>query len=171
MMKRILIALAVLALLIPHAWVGPSVAADQATPEEVYHQVVAAAEFLARHGEAGLVEFKKAKGRFVWKDAYVWVTRCENNTCFPNPKANYIGLVVKEYKCHRTDKFFVLELCEKMKKHPEGAWSEYWWTPPKAEEPQRRVSFMKAVPGQPYQVIAGTYAEKITLAELNQLIR
>jgi hypothetical protein len=150
---------------------GPSLAADKATPQEVYDQVVAAAEYLARHGEAGLAEFKKSKGRFVWKDAYVWVTRCQNNTCLPSPRAEYIGLVAKEYKCHRTDKFFVLELCDKITQRPKGAWSEYWWTPKQAAEPQRRVSFMKPVPGLPYQVIAGTYAEKITLAELNQLIK
>ena len=70
--------------------------AEKATPQEVYAKVVEATHFLAAAGEKGLKEFENPRGKFVWKDAYVGVTRCQKNYCFPSPKSRDIGLTISK---------------------------------------------------------------------------
>ncbi|MEA3223454.1 MAG: calcium:proton antiporter, partial [Thermodesulfobacteriota bacterium] len=51
-------------------------AGDKATPKEVVQKVRTAADFLSKAGKPGLPEFNDPKGRWVWKDTYVWVLDC-----------------------------------------------------------------------------------------------
>jgi hypothetical protein len=151
------------------SYAGSEMVTSKATPKEVYEKVAEAANYLARYGEGGVKELQNPDGRFVWKDTYVMVVECEVNSCFPNPKADYVGMSLKKYKCYRTKKFYVLELCNKVEANPRGAWTEYWWPKPGYDQPQRRISFMMQVPDQPYQVISSTYDDNTSLENLDKI--
>ena len=75
--------LTILILLLPAmAFAGSEMVTGKATPQEVYDKVVEAAQYLAQNGEEGLKEFRNPAGKFVWKNAHVWVTQCESaNRC------------------------------------------------------------------------------------------
>jgi hypothetical protein len=151
------------------AYGGSPVATNKATPQEVYDKVVEAAGFLSKAGKDGLKEFEKPQGRFVWKNSYVWVTECEGIYCSLGPQSQLSGLGISKVKCYKTGKFYILILCDRVQANPRGAWVEYWWPKPGLEKPQRKVSFMKQVPGQPYQVVAGIFDELTTLEQLNRI--
>lgn len=162
--------LAILIILLPSAALAQSeLATGKATLQEVYTKVSEASRFLSETGAKGLQEFENPRGRFVWKNTYVWATQCEKNYCLPGPKSKDIGLNFSEIKCYKTGKFYILELCDKVIDHPEGAWVEYWWPRPGFDKPQRKVSFMRQVPGTPYQVVSEIYDESTPLADLNKL--
>ncbi|CAB5094700.1 hypothetical protein D3OALGA1CA_5398 [Olavius algarvensis associated proteobacterium Delta 3] len=143
----------------------------RAAPLEVYEKVREAARYLSEAGEAGLKEFENPRGRFVWKNAFVWVTQCDELYCLPGPKANNIGINISKAKCYQTGKLYILNLCFEAKDNPNGAWVEYWWPKQGYEKPQRRVSYMRQVPGTPYQVVAGTFDDQTSLDALNDLIK
>ena len=150
-------AMVLAALLFPILLHPPSsVAADKATPQEVYDKVVEAAGFLSRTGSDGLKEFEKPNGKFVWKDSYVWVTECDGIYCSIGPESQLSGLGISKVKCYKTGKFYILILCDRIKDNPHGSWVEYWRPRPGAEKPERRISFMMQVPGKPCQVVAGS---------------
>ena len=64
---------------------------------------------------------------------------------------------------------YVLELCNKVRANPKGAWTEYWWPKPGYDQPQRRISFIMQVPDQPYQVISSTYDDNTSLENLDKI--
>jgi hypothetical protein len=144
-------------------------AEETATPAEAYTMCQKASAFLSKEGKRGLKEFEKSNGAFVWKDSHVWVTKCEENTCLPSPENKYIGLNMATKKCLVTGKLYVLDLCDKLKINQKGAWTEYWWPRSGFEGPQRRISFMLQVPGQPYQVVAGAFDATVTLKQLYKI--
>jgi len=162
--------LIILMLLLPGAAFGQAeLVTGKATVREVYAKVSEASRFLSQKGAKGLSEFENPKGKFVWKDTYVWVTQCEQNYCLPGPKKNDIGLDLSHVKCYKTGKYYILELCDKVTDHPDGAWVEYWRPRPGFSEPQRKVCFMKQVPGTPYQVVSEIFNDQTSLAELNKI--
>ena len=162
--------LTILILLLPAVgFAGSEMVTGKATPREVYHKVVEAAQYLAKTGEDGLKEFRNPSGKFVWKNAHVWVTQCEKNFCLPSPKSKDIGLNLSKMKCYKTGKFYILDLCSDAMYNPRGAWIEYWFPRPGYDKPQRKVSFMMPVSGMRYQVVSGIYDETTTLAELNKI--
>lgn len=142
----------------------------QATPQEVYGKVVEAAQFLSQTGEPGLKEFEKTGNRFVWKNSYVWITKCEENYCLPSPKTRQLGLI-SETRCLVTGKLYILELCFLANRSPGGAWIEYWQSRAGFDKPQRKISFMKQVPNIPYQVVSDIYDETTPLEDLNQFVK
>lgn len=159
-----------LLLLLPSAALAQSeFVTGKATPEEVYRKVVEAAQFLADNGEAGLKEFEKSRHRFVWKNTYVWVAKCEDNYCLPSPQRRKLGLI-SENRCLKTGKLYILELCFMSGRHRAGAWIEHWQSRPGFTEPQRKISFMKQVPDSPYQVVSGIYDPDTPLQKLNQML-
>jgi hypothetical protein len=166
-----MIKITVLAILLFPALIFAGSRADtnKATPKEVYNKVTEAATFLSKAGKGGLKEFEKRQGRFVWKDSYVWVTECEGIYCSLGPESQLVGLGISKVKCYKTGKFYILILCDRIKDKPNGAWVEYWWPKPGMEKPQRRISFMMQVPGQPYQVVAGIFDEATTLDALERI--
>jgi type III secretion system FlhB-like substrate exporter len=165
--KRLLL---LLALAVPYwVWAQSDMVTGRATPLEVYQKVAEAAQFLAKSGEKGLKEFENPRGRFVWKDTFVWVTECEKNYCLPTPKSQDLGLSLSQMKCHQTGKLYILGLCDDMAAHPEGAWVEHWQPRPGFEQPQRKVSFMMQVPNSPYQVVSDIFDDTATLEQLNKI--
>ena len=153
-MVRVLLCL----LLLPSAlWAQSEMVTGKATPTEVVQKVREAARYLSERGDKGLKEFEKPRGRFVWKDTFVWVTECEQNYCLPNAKSQDIGLNLTQMKCQQTGKLYVLSLCDDLAAHPRGAWIEHWQPRAGFKDPQRKVSFMQQVPNSRYQVTAEIY--------------
>ena len=143
----------------------------RATPLEVYEKVSEAAQYLTEAGRTGLKEFQNPEGRFVWKSSYVWVTQCDELYCLAGPKSNDIGVNLSKAKFYQTGKLYILNLCFEAKDNPNGAWVEYWWPKPGHDKPPRRVSYMRQVPGTPYQVVAGTYDDATSLEKLNEMLQ
>ncbi len=54
-----------------------ALAADPATPEEIYENVLKGVKVLQALGAEGLPAFNDPKGEFVWKDTYVQVYECD----------------------------------------------------------------------------------------------
>lgn len=163
------LALLAVILLPTAAWGQSEWVTGKATAREVYEKVTEAARFLAENGEQGLETFEQGKGRFAWKDTYVFVTQCEEFYCLPNAKSKEIGLQYSKAKCHLTGKLFILYLCGEIQDNPNGAWTEFWWPRPGFDRPQRKVAFMKPVPNTDYQVVADTFDDTTSLEDLNRL--
>jgi len=140
-----------------------------ATTREVYEKVTEAAAFLSKNGESGLSEFQNPKGRFVWKNTYVEVTKCADNICLPTHKSTDIGLNLLRLKCYVSGKFYIIDLCTEAMHKPKGAWIEYWYPRAGFDKPQRRVGFMMPAAGTDYQAAAGVWDDSTTLEELNKL--
>jgi len=151
------------------AYAGPDAATSEATPQEIHEKVVEAANFLSKAGIAGLAEFENPQGKFVWKNSYVWVTECKGIYCSLGPKSKLVGMGISKVKCYETGKFFILELCDKIENNPSGGWVEYWWPKSGMEKPQRKISFMMQVPGQPYQVVAGAFNKSTPVEDLSKI--
>lgn len=157
-------------LLLPAAAQGQSEwATGNASAREVYEKVTEAAQFLAETGEQGLAEFENPQGRFAWKNTYVFVTQCEEFFCLPNAKSKEIGLQYSKAKCHLTGKLFILYLCGEVQGNSTGAWTEFWWPRPGFDKPQRKVAYMRPVANTAYQVVADTFDDTTSLAELNRM--
>ncbi len=168
MLRRIVVFGLVVSFLV---FVGVSVlrAEEKATPQEVIQKVQEAAKFLAEKKEAGLEEFNKKNGRWVWKDTYVFVFNCEKGTAAAHPiKPKLVGKNLLGVKDIKGNLFFV-QLCEVAKK-PKGGWVEYWWPKPGEKTPSRKITYILQVEGTPYQVGAGVYDDTISLDELNKML-
>lgn len=159
----------------------PAVAQDPATPEEVIAKVHDAATFLAKEGKAGLTTFDQAESRFVWKDTYVFVLECAADKTVAHPEAGTRGITLSEVQ-DKAGTLFGPLLCAAAER-ASGGWVEYMWPKPVTDdadksasvayeaEPSRKVSYVLAVPEQPYQVGAGIYNETLTVEELDNLAK
>ena len=168
-MRRLLLLLILVVFMPGMALAQSEMVTGKATLQEVYQKVSEAAQFLEKFGEKGLKEFENPRGRFVWKDTFVWVTECEKNYCLPTPKSQDLGLSLSQMKCHQTGRLYILGLCDDMAAHPEGAWVEHWQPRPGFDQPQRKVSFMMQVPNSPYQVVSDIFDDAATLEQLNKI--
>ncbi len=148
-----------------------ALAAEKATPAEVYEMVLKAAEVIEQLGEEGLSAFMQ-KGEFTWKDSYVFVFNCSKLELAAHPNNKLIGLNMSKLWDKNKDKskrkLHVVELCQRST-NPNGAWVEYYWEKLGETEPARKISFIIKVPGQPYEVSAGIYDDSMTLEELQAL--
>lgn len=157
----------------------PALAAETATPEEVVAKVKAAAAYLAKEGEAGLATFDKLDSEFVWKDTYVFVYDCADDVIAAHPVAESRGVSISGLRGGDGEAFGIA-LCDAAKK-PGGSWIEYQWRRPLGETSTeglaysgdyvRKVSYMLAVDGTPYEVGAGIFDDKTTLESLDALVK
>lgn len=158
---------------------SPAPAEDaQATPEEAIVKVRAAAAHLAEHGEAGLATFDKADSPFVWKDSYVFVFDCPGDVIAAHPVAESRGASISGLRGGDGGAFGIA-LCAAAEK-PGGSWAEYRWRRPAGEtgtddlayggDYVRKVSYMLAVEGTPYQVGAGIFDQTTSLEDLDALL-
>jgi hypothetical protein len=148
----------------------PALAEESATPQEAYARVVSAAAYLSKTGEDGIEALGDADKGFVWKDSYVWVARCESNSCIPNPKSKAARLQITEAKCFKTGKLYILDLCDRVDE-PGGAWTVYYRQNPQTKKAQRMAAYMRQVPGQPFQVIASVIDDHTPVADLEKISR
>lgn len=145
-------------------------AAESATPEEIVGKVQEAAAMVADKGEEGLQELDKKESPWVWKDTYVFAYNCDDRTVAAHPmSAALIGKSFDEIKDKKGNAFFDA-LCEAGKKD-KGGWVEYWWSKPGEEGDFRKISYAYQVKGTPYQVGAGIYDDKVTVDELNAMLK
>lgn len=129
-----------------------------------------AAEFLARAGSPGLAEFNDPRGRWAWKDSYVFVFECGPKPMLlahVNPKL--VGIPMA-----RLTDLAGQDLGEKFCatiERPGGGWVEYRW--PKVQRgeqrPARKISFVLRTPGYGYGVGAGIYDETSNLESLERI--
>lgn len=151
---------------------------DEVTPQEVLAKVREAAAYLEKSGAAGLATFDRAQSDFVWKDTYVFVFDCAADVIVAHPVTSK-GLTISTLK-DVNGRPFGTELC-KAAEQAGGGWTEYAWPKPVkaadgrqlgyAAAPSRKVSYILAVPGQPYQVGAGDYDDTLTLDQLGALLK
>jgi len=158
---------------------GPAAADDgHATPEEVVGKVRAAADYLAKEGEAGLATFDSARSLFVWKDSYIFVYDCPGDVIAAHPVAESRGISISGVRGGDGGAFGIA-LCAAAEK-PGGSWVEYWWQRPVGEvdtddlaysgDHVRKISYMLAVDGTPYSVGAGIFDETTSLKDLQALL-
>ena len=141
---------------------------EKAGPEEVVSKVHKAAALLAAKGDAGLDVIRDASSEFSWKDTYIFVVNCDADEVMANPAfPDRQGGDIKQHTDY-DGKQYGLELCATAKQ-PGGGWLEYVWPRPGGGEPSRKISFVKSVDGQPYQVGAGIYDETVSFEELAEL--
>lgn len=151
---------------------------DRATPEEVIAKVQAAAGYLETEGEAGLSLFDEAETDYVWKDSYVFAWDCAADKVVAHPVPANRGLKLSTIK--DIDGTALGPLLCAAAERPHGSWAEYSWPravhPTGADnleysgKPERKVTYMLSVGGQPYQVGAGIIDDTHTLPELDALV-
>jgi len=165
------------ALAVGLATTAVAAADDGVTPEEVIAKVREAAAYLAKEGAAGLPAFEAEGSPFVWKDTYVFVYDCARDVIVAHPVPASRGLSVTGLE-GADGKPYGAALCAAAEK-PGGSWGEYVWPKPVVgadgtlsytDDAFRKVAYMLAVEGQPYEVGAGIYNDPMTLGELDALV-
>jgi len=132
--------------------------ADSATKEEVIAKVKEAAAMITDQGQdAAFKEINNKKGKFVWKDTYVFVFDLEGTLVARAFRQhaignNYINLKDKS----NPPKQMVKEMVDVAKGIGEG-WVEYMWYKPEGETLSKKISYIYRVPGQNLLVGAGIY--------------
>jgi hypothetical protein len=141
---------------------------DKATAQEVVEKVRQAANTLSQSGEAGLAQFDKKEGPWVWKDTYIFVFDCVKATIAAHPiRPDLIGKDTTGLRGTKGTEFFP-KLCQATKT-PSGVWVEYWWPKPGETRGSRKVSYGLKAGDTPYIVGAGIYDDKTAIADLKKL--
>ena len=130
-----------------------------ATTEEVYNLVIQAHAVVKELGEESFSAFNDPKGEFVLKDTYVVVIQCPSLTVTHPFVESARGMDMAKFPWFPT-------MCEAAK-DPNGKWMEMTWPKPGETTPSRKLSFILAVEGTPYQLSAGIYSDEETVDELN----
>ncbi len=150
----------------------PALAEEKATADEIVTKVKEAAAYIAKEGDKAIAEFQDIKSAWAWKDTYIFVLKCSEQTAaahMASPKmvgADQSGLADKR------GNYFFLQFCDVAEANPEkGGWVEYWWPKKDQTEPSRKVSYVLQVPGQPFQVGAGVYSDDATADQLNARLK
>jgi hypothetical protein len=142
---------------------------EKTTPLEVIERVRRAAAFLAKTGEAGLVEFQDRKGQWVWKDTYIFVLNSHTGCTVAHPVApKEVGVKFAEVKDSKGTRFFLRGT--EVSQRPQGGWFEYWWPKPGETTSSRKISYMLKIPNTPYHLGAGVYDDHLSIAELEMLL-
>ncbi len=144
-------------------------AGEAATPAEVVEKVKAAAEFLAKSGESGLVEFNDPRGRWAWKDTYIFVLDCSKEEMIAHINSKLIGVKLLNF-IDKNGRYLGYDLCAEAM-NPKGGWTEYWWPKAGSTNPERKISYILKVPGQSYEVSAGIYNPTMSLKQLNDMLK
>lgn len=135
-----------------------------ATPNEVVCRVQQAATELSQQGEAGLAEFKKPDGKWVWKNSYMFVMDCDANKIVAHPFPELLNNNQQLTKFMEKRK----KLCE-TGQLPAGGWLSYLWSEPTALQVLHKTTYVKSVKNTSYQIAAGIPDSGIPLEELNKL--
>jgi signal transduction histidine kinase len=125
---------------------GIAAAAEKGTPEEAKALVKKAVAYMQEVGkEKALAEFNNPKGKFVYKDLYVWATAMDGtNLSHPYTPA-LIGKNMYNLK-DADGKLFVQERIAQVKAKGSGT-IEYRWTNQNTKKVELKVAYFEAVPG------------------------
>lgn len=165
-MKRVKIALTAICFL----FTTNVYAADTATPEEIYENVLKGVEVLQALGADGLPAFNDPKGEFSWKDTYVQVYQCDAHKIVGHVNPALLEWTPEKFDSIKDKKGNPITkmICD-ASKNPSGDWVEYWWPKAGETEASRKITFVIQVPDQPYQVSAGIYDDAMSLQELKSI--
>lgn len=169
MVKKVFV-FCMMVLIIP-AFFSSVQAQDKVTPKELIKKVRQGAEFLAKKGEAGVDEFNKEDGRFVWGNTYLYLSECSKSTCAAHPyKPELVGKDLSNLQDPKGN-YFALEICMVSKESPDkGGWIKYWWPKPGESEPSQKFAYVKKAKDTPYTVIGGFWSQDYTLEELKGML-
>lgn len=138
-------------------------AADAATADEVVAKVKEAAADLKTGGDAALAAYNDPKGKWAWKDTYVFVMDCTAGVMSAHPNEKVKGMKLADLKA-KDGKELGTALCAAAAKGAHGGWVEYMWTKPGAEGNFRKVSYVLS--GGKYAAGAGIYDDAMTIPQL-----
>lgn len=145
---------------------------NAATPEEVVTRVLEATRLLHDKGKAAYAEFNDPRGRWVWKDSYVFIYNCDKNEMVAHPlRPDLVGRPLMQIKDDHNKPIFK-ELCTAGNK-PMGGWVEYVWPKPGQGQTFRKITYAhKADVALDYgvQVGAGVYNDDASVEELTRLL-
>ena len=170
MLKKVFIC-CLMVLIIP-AFVSSVQAKDKVSPQELIKKVRQGAKFLTEKGEAGVDEFNKKDGRFVWENSYLYLSECSKSTAAAHPyKPELVGKDLSNLQDPKGN-YFALELCMVSQESPEkGGWIKYWWPKPGESEPSQKFAYVIKAEGTPYTVVGGFWSQDYTLEELNGMLQ
>jgi len=140
---------------------GAVSAEEKATKEECIAMTKAASIMLEADKEAGIKEIGNPKGKFVWKDSYVFLMdKSGKMLAHPfNPellqKDNLLGETDKN---HVKPKKIFVEFLDVAFNNGEG-WVDYKWPKPKSKVPSNKFTFIHRVGWTDMFVGAGTYSK------------
>jgi len=132
--------------------------ADKATKDEVIAKVKEASTMITSEGQdAAFKEINNKKGKFVWKDTYVFVIDLEGTMLARAFRQQGIGMNLMDWK-DKSDspRYPIKEMVDLAKDKGEG-WVEYMYPKPKEEAPSKKISYIYRVPGKNLFVGAGIY--------------
>jgi cytochrome c len=136
--------------------VSVAMAGEKGTPAEAKALVKKAVAFMKEVGkEKALAEFNNPKGKFIYKDLYVWATAMDGtNLSHPYTPA----LVGKNmYNLKDADgKLFVQERIEIAKAKGKGS-IEYRWVNQQTKKVEKKEAYFEVVPGMDLFVNCGYY--------------
>jgi signal transduction histidine kinase len=138
------------------ASVNVAMAAGKGTAAEAQALVKKAVAYMKEVGkEKALAEFNNPKGRFIYKDLYVWATAMDGtNLSHPYTPA-LIGKNMYNLK-DADGKLFVQERIEIAKTKGKGS-IEYRWVNQETKKVERKEAYFEVVPGMDLFVNCGYY--------------
>jgi cytochrome c len=143
MMKKFLVLIMTISLL---GSVSVALAQDRGTPEEAKALVKKAVVFIKEVGkDKALAEFNNQKGKFVYKDLYVWATALDGTNLSHPFTPSLIGKNMMNLK-DADGKLFVKERIEMLKTKPSGT-IQYRWTNHQTKKVEKKEAYFEIVPG------------------------
>ncbi len=152
-MKKVLVfAMAIMFL----ASVGVAVAQDKGTPAEAQALVKKAVAFIKEVGkDKAIAEFNNPKGKFIYKDLYVWATAMDGtNLSHPYTPA-LIGKNMMNLK-DADGKLFVKERLEIAKAKGKGS-IEYRWSNQQTKKVEKKEAYFEFISGMDLILNCGYY--------------
>lgn len=135
-----------------------AMAGESATKDECMKQCKLAAEYVNKVGiEKALEVLNDPKGKFVWKDSYVFAIDAEKRINIAHPVKPALNnqdwvMTVKDVN----GKMFFAEFV-KVAQSPGEGWVLYMWPKPGEKKPSPKATFIYRVQGTPYAMGAGAY--------------
>jgi len=156
-MRRVMVVLA--SLLSTVLLASVVVAAEMATRDECISMCLAASKMLEENKDAAIKEIANPKGKFVWKDSYVFLMdKSGKMLAHPfSPQLTKKNNVLNETDFnHVKPKKIFEEFLIVAFKNGEG-WVDYKWPKPNAKAPSNKFTFIHRVGWTDMFVGAGTY--------------
>ena len=124
-----------------------ALAQDKGTPAEAKAMVKKAVAYVKEAGrEKALAEFNNPRGKFIFKDLYIYAGTLQDGTTLAHPYTPaLIGKVVMDMK-DADGKYFIREKNEIAKKHGGGT-INYRWTNPKTKKVEMKSTYFEVVDG------------------------
>ena len=161
-MKKVLVTL-FLGVLLSVFSIAGLFAYDVGKINKVKKMVNEAVEYLKNGGDVNVFNDKN-NTKWVNPPYYVFVYDCKDNSVIlrahPYLFNKLVGKPVAFIK-DKKGKFLCLSLCRKVKESPNGVWDNYYWLIPKTNQLEEKFTYIKQVPGKPYQVAVGVYKSEI----------